>query len=206
MWESPQHFLAWSGRGSSSPQAGNEKRAIQCLIAGNEAYAADHDLGGVRATLTEMGRVALALDQVTIAKSLLAAAHGLPAHEHDRPVHDAAMAHLASRLNVTTGDVLEHGEAELPLDDLLDLARSLETAPSPPPEGLPAGLTPRELEVLRLLADGHSNRTMADQLSLSERTVENHVFHILTKLNVDSRTAAVAFAFKHGLVDGPRRQ
>jgi non-specific serine/threonine protein kinase len=72
-------------------------------------------------------------------------------------------------------------------------------APVPSPDAPPAGLTPRELEVLRLLAEGHSNRTMADQLSLSERTVENHVLHILTKLNVDSRTAAATWAVRNRL-------
>lgn len=68
------------------------------------------------------------------------------------------------------------------------------------PDAPPAGLTPRELEVLRLLADGRANRAIADQLSLSERTVENHVLHILTKLGVDSRTAAATWAVRQGLV------
>ncbi len=60
------------------------------------------------------------------------------------------------------------------------------------------GLTPRELEVLRLVAVGHSNREIADRLSISERTVERHVLHILTKLDVGSRTAA-AYAHAHDL-------
>jgi non-specific serine/threonine protein kinase len=61
------------------------------------------------------------------------------------------------------------------------------------------GLTRREHEVLRLLADGRSNRSIAEALSLSERTVENHVLHILTKLNLESRTAAATFAVRSGL-------
>ncbi len=52
---------------------------------------------------------------------------------------------------------------------------------------------------LRLLAEGRSNRAIADILSLSERTVENHVFHILTKLELESRAAAAAYAVRHGL-------
>jgi non-specific serine/threonine protein kinase len=60
-------------------------------------------------------------------------------------------------------------------------------------------LTPRELEVLRLLASGRSNRAIAEVLSLSERTVESHVLHILAKLDVPSRTAAAAFAIRNGL-------
>jgi non-specific serine/threonine protein kinase len=61
------------------------------------------------------------------------------------------------------------------------------------------GLTPRELEVLHLVAAGRSNREIADVLFLSERTVENHVRHVLTKLDVPSRVAAAAYAIRHGL-------
>jgi DNA-binding CsgD family transcriptional regulator len=60
-------------------------------------------------------------------------------------------------------------------------------------------LTPREREVLRLVAGGQSNREIAAGLFLSERTVENHVRHILAKLDLVSRTAAAAYAIRHGL-------
>lgn len=53
--------------------------------------------------------------------------------------------------------------------------------------------------MLRLLAEGRSNRAIADTLSLSERTIESHVMHILTKLDLDSRTAAATYAVRHGL-------
>lgn len=62
-----------------------------------------------------------------------------------------------------------------------------------------ARLTERETEVLRLLADGLTNREIADALFVSLRTVATHVDHILTKLDVRSRTAAVAYAVRHGL-------
>jgi predicted ATPase/DNA-binding NarL/FixJ family response regulator len=60
-------------------------------------------------------------------------------------------------------------------------------------------LSPRELEVLRLLADGLTNQEIADAIFVSRRTVATHVDHILTKLDVRSRTAAVAYAIRHGL-------
>ena len=63
----------------------------------------------------------------------------------------------------------------------------------------PAGLTGRELEVLRLLAAGHSNRVIATDLFLAEKTVARHLSNIYTKLGVDSRTAAAAYAHAHGL-------
>ena len=62
------------------------------------------------------------------------------------------------------------------------------------------GLTPRELEVLRLVAAGKSNREIAADLVISEHTVARHIQNIFTKLGVASRTAASAFAFEHGLV------
>jgi ATP/maltotriose-dependent transcriptional regulator MalT len=62
------------------------------------------------------------------------------------------------------------------------------------------GLTPRELEVLRLVATGKSNREIAGSLVISEHTVARHVQNIFTKLGVPSRTAAGAFAFEHDLV------
>ncbi len=63
-----------------------------------------------------------------------------------------------------------------------------------------AGLSPRELEVLRLLATGKTNRMIADELMLAVRTVDRHVSNILTKLGVASRSAATAYAYEHHLV------
>ena len=62
------------------------------------------------------------------------------------------------------------------------------------------GLSPRELEVLRLLAAGKSNRQVAATLVISEHTAARHVQNIFTKLRVSSRAAATAFAFEHDLV------
>ena len=61
-------------------------------------------------------------------------------------------------------------------------------------------MSSRELEVLRLLARGKSNREIASDLVISEHTVARHVQNIFTKLGVTSRTAAGAFAFEHDLV------
>jgi ATP/maltotriose-dependent transcriptional regulator MalT len=64
----------------------------------------------------------------------------------------------------------------------------------------PAGLTERELEVLRLVAEGRSNPDIARVLVLSHKTVERHLSNIFTKLDVPSRTAAAAYAHEHGLM------
>ncbi len=62
------------------------------------------------------------------------------------------------------------------------------------------GLTPRELQVLRLVAAGETNKAVAAELVLSERTVDRHVSNIFTKLRVSSRAAATAYAYEHKLV------
>jgi DNA-binding CsgD family transcriptional regulator/tetratricopeptide (TPR) repeat protein len=61
------------------------------------------------------------------------------------------------------------------------------------------GLTPREVEVLRLVATGKTNRAVAAELFLSEKTVARHVSNIFTKLGVSSRSAATAYAYQHDL-------
>lgn len=62
------------------------------------------------------------------------------------------------------------------------------------------GLSPRELEVLRLVATGMTNQEIADELFLAVKTIDRHVGNILTKLGVPSRTAATAYAYQQGLV------
>ena len=69
---------------------------------------------------------------------------------------------------------------------------------------LPAGLTEREVEVLRLIAAGMTNNEIAAELFLSAKTVSRHLSNIFTKIGVSTRAAATAFAFEHHLVR-PRR-
>ena len=67
-------------------------------------------------------------------------------------------------------------------------------------ESYPSPLTPRELEVLRLLAQGLDNAAIAQALVVTRRTVQNHVSNIYGKLNVASRTEAALYAIRHGLI------
>ena len=65
---------------------------------------------------------------------------------------------------------------------------------------LPGGLTEREAELLRLVASGMSNKAIAAELSLSQKTVERHLTNIFSKLEVTSRVGATSFAHRHGIV------
>jgi DNA-binding NarL/FixJ family response regulator len=77
--------------------------------------------------------------------------------------------------------------------------------PSPSPAKsaptYPNDLTQREIEVLRLVAAGSSNQEIAEQLVISERTVNSHLVHIFNKLGVNSRAAAAAFAIRQKLAE-----
>jgi two-component system response regulator NreC len=70
-----------------------------------------------------------------------------------------------------------------------------------PAPGLPGGLTEREVEVLRMVALGHTNQEIAEQLYLSVRTVETHRAHIQQKLRLGSRADLVRYALDHHLLD-----
>jgi two-component system response regulator DegU len=74
-----------------------------------------------------------------------------------------------------------------------------QTAPEPP-RSPPLPLTPREMEVLQLLAQGLDNAAIAQRLVLTRRTVQNHVSNIYGKLGVTTRTEAALYAIRHGLV------
>jgi DNA-binding NarL/FixJ family response regulator len=79
----------------------------------------------------------------------------------------------------------------------LDRVEELSRKTAPKAAG---GLTAREVEVLRLVAAGKTNRAIADQLVISEKTVARHVSNIFTKLGLSSRSAATAYAYEHDLV------
>ena len=64
----------------------------------------------------------------------------------------------------------------------------------------PAGLTAREVEVLRLLAQGLSNKEIAQRLVISPKTAGNHIEHIYAKIDASSRATASLFAMQHGLL------
>jgi DNA-binding NarL/FixJ family response regulator len=97
-------------------------------------------------------------------------------------------------------DLLAELQAELEMSRARTLIATLHTTPEPAPADKSAGLTVREIEVLKLVAEGLNNQVIGERLFVSEHTVHRHVANILNKLSVSSRAAAVAQAARRGLL------
>jgi DNA-binding NarL/FixJ family response regulator len=107
------------------------------------------------------------------------------------------------------GDALELQAARAAFTKLAaaaDLAALDTPAPAANARTPTAGLTTREVEILSLVASGLTNRAIARELAVSEKTVASHISHILTKLGVPSRAAATAYAYDHGLIEPAGRR
>ncbi|WP_448002883.1 LuxR C-terminal-related transcriptional regulator [Agromyces bauzanensis] len=95
-------------------------------------------------------------------------------------------------------DAARAGFIDLDARHALGATEALTVSEAP---GRAGGLTPREMEVLRLVAAGKSNRLIALDLYLSEKTVARHLSNIFAKLDVSSRSAATAYAYRHGMAE-----
>jgi DNA-binding NarL/FixJ family response regulator len=100
---------------------------------------------------------------------------------------------------MTLCDPLTFGTTVARLGAAPDLAR-VDSLAGRGATGHSHGLTPRELQVLRLVAAGETTKAIAAELILSERTVDRHVSNIFAKLDVSSRAAATAYASQHQLL------
>ena len=121
-----------------------------------------------------------------------------------RPVRGGTRARAAGRCVPQLDD---HDRARLECDAAREALEELGARPAlaeldrldpGASDGVDAGpLTEREVEVLRLVADGHTNRGIAEELAISEKTVERHLGNVFTKLDVSNRAAATAWAYDH---------
>jgi DNA-binding NarL/FixJ family response regulator len=109
---------------------------------------------------------------------------------------DAGAAEIQQALHRVAG-----GQAALDPAVQLHLVEAIAdgTPSSPAAAPLPDGLTPREAEVLTLIAAGLSNAEIAERLVVSEATVKSHVNHMLAKIGARDRAQAVGYAYRHGL-------
>jgi DNA-binding NarL/FixJ family response regulator len=109
-----------------------------------------------------------------------------------------ALARAYDALGDVASAALER-EAARAAFDALGAAPDAARAAPPPASDDDRPLTGRELQVLRLLATGRTNRAIAEDLGISEKTVARHVSNIFLKLELSSRAAATAYAYEHGL-------
>jgi HD-GYP domain-containing protein (c-di-GMP phosphodiesterase class II) len=127
---------------------------------------------------------------------LLAGADAYDAMTHDRP-HRPALPPAGAC--AALGELVGAGKLEKrTVDAVLEAAGA---APLRVRQGHPAGLTDREVEVLRLVAQGRTNREIAQALVVTEKTAGHHVEHIYAKVGVSTRVGAALFAMRHDLVE-----
>ncbi len=193
------------------------------LAAHVEVLLTAGDTAAARAAADELAVLA-ARSEVELLRAMAAQAAGAVLRAEGRPVDALATSraawrewqqldvpHHAARVRVllamTCRDLGDDDAAEMELDAARrvfaalgaapDLARVAVLTRATDPAG---GLTDREVQVLRLVATGRTNRVIAADLVLSEKTVARHLANIFAKVGVSSRAAATAYAYEHGLV------
>jgi ATP/maltotriose-dependent transcriptional regulator MalT len=184
--------------------AAGDTAAASTAVDEMEAIAADYDSPVLLASVaTSRGRVQVAERDPTAGTTLRLALKRW--QELDVP-HEVATARMLLGLACRDADdndaaaasfaAAESGFAQLGATLDVRVVRDLTSR-----RQLPGGLTEREAEVLRLVAAGRTNREIAAELFLSEKTVSRHLSNIFAKVGVSSRSAATAYAFEHRIVE-----
>jgi DNA-binding NarL/FixJ family response regulator len=184
-----------AGAVEEAERAADELAAISRLHEGEALRAMSAYAGG--AVALARGDPALALTEL---RPALQAWQALEA-PYEAARARVLLARACAALGDDDGAALELEAARTAFEELgarPDLVRSARARPSSVPDG--HGLSPRELQVLRLVASGETNKSIAAELVLSERTVDRHVSNIYAKLRVSSRAAATAYAYEHRLI------
>ena len=190
---------------------------VEIMIAARDLEAARVGAGDLRQIADDLGApYLLGLAEHAAGAAALASKEAKDALPHLRAAYTAwrdldapyQAARAREMIGLACRGVDDHASAELEFEAARrayeelgagpDLARldRLTTGASPGA----AGLTAREVEVLRLVAGGKSNRAVANGLSISEKTVARHISNIFTKLGLSSRAEATAYAYEQGLV------
>jgi DNA-binding CsgD family transcriptional regulator len=211
----------------AEPARGRQR--IDVLVAAVEIFLATGDVPAARRAVDDLQTAAPTLDSAWL-HAMAASAEGAVhlaegnARQALAPLRDAAaiwrdlnVPYEASRVGVLAGRACRVvGDADGARIEweaaacvfrqfgaapaLAEVEALLRAAVSAPARREAGDLTPRELEVLRLIARGKTNREVARELEISEKTVARHVSNIFTKLDLSTRAAATAYAFTHRLV------
>ena len=217
-----QHDAALAAVGRLLAETTGPVERLGLLPAAVEVLLADGDHEGARRAATELESLAATFGAEALSAQAAQASGAVELATGD-PAGAMPYLRKAQQLWLRTGNAYEGARARAlaaramaALGDDASSRRELEAARSTlhrlgarpaaeevdrslAPVGAPGGLTPREVEVLRLVATGMSNVRIAEHLVLSEKTVARHLSNIFVKIEVGSRTAAAAYAFEHGL-------
>ena len=184
--------------------------ADAALVLFGDAIAAFHRAGNVPQlviTLASVPALFERLDRLVPAATLLGALSSESSSLHHVPelgdLGDRISRKLGptrARESMAEGAKLDLGDAAVYARRQIDAARRDPTPRAR--QARPGGLSRREVEVLRLVADGATAGEIATQLFISSRTAEHHIQNIYTKIGVSSRAAATRWAVKHRVVDG----
>jgi DNA-binding CsgD family transcriptional regulator len=196
--------------GETARDRGDDARAAELLTQGLTAYRDLGDQVGVGLCLIGLASVAGGVDQVTPAARLFGAAEAIHESIGHRPTpgedprRERVAVALRARLDepeVATAWAEGRGlSLDQATSEALALAATVATVVAAERRRPAAfGLTPKEREVLCLLAEGLSNPEIADRLFVGRRTITTHVEHIFAKLDVRTRTEAAIHARRHGL-------
>jgi non-specific serine/threonine protein kinase len=165
---------------------------------------------GMAADLEALAGVAGGLGDATRGATLLGAAarererSGCVLPPPHRPRYERTVAALRAVLSDDAFAAAWDAGRRMATDEAIQYGLAPEDSAATTPAGAPpAGLTPRELDVLRLVAAGRANKEIAASLSISQSTVASHMNSILAKLGVESRTAAATWAVRAGLAGSP---
>ncbi len=213
--------VAWSATniGRIAAQQQDYQRAVPNLGQAVQAYDLLGDRAGYAEAIEGIAQVAVSTGHYARAASLLAAADGLrravnhPIAPIDHAYHEEMLATLRRELESEFEEVWE-ADRSLSFEEVKVLVNQiLEDEPGPSREKPRAkrqvrvaslikelGISEREIEVLTLVAAGKTDKDIADELFIGVRTVQSHVANLLTKLEVNARSAAVARAIRSGII------
>jgi len=164
-------------------------------------------LEGVARVSTSQGKFVWATQLWGLAETLRAAV-GVPIPPIDRADYERSVANACAQLGEKVfATAWAQGQSMTPEQALAAQERAMVLSPATtmtalaatPSRTYPAGLTAREVQVLRFVANGLTNAEIAEELRLSEKTIAHHLTHIFNKTTSENRAAAAAFAIRHGL-------
>jgi predicted ATPase/DNA-binding CsgD family transcriptional regulator len=185
---------------------GDPATALQLFATAIETFQRAGNVAQLIITLASVPALLDRLGRCEGAASLHAGITQEPASLHHVPELADLGDSLAGKLDeetlaarTTIGTALDLNEVAAHAREEIQLARE-DLAASGQPEERPGGLTRREVEVLRLVADGLTTREISGQLFISAKTADHHIQHIYTKIGVSTRGAATRWAFEHEVV------